>query len=182
LSTSGSYNVGIGHGALFNNISGCYNTAIGGFRVLYCNTTGNNNFAQGIRALYGNTIGSNNFAQGYLALRCNTTGSNNFAVGCLAGCSITTGCGNVIIGGFAGSAGLVETLVIQAGTCQRLKIDSGGLCINGSLYTPPAGAASTPTSLGTVYAYTTSGTGNVQIGFCSGNTTQTGTNNFAAGC
>ncbi len=42
-------------------------------------------------------------------------------------------------------------------------------------------ANATPTSLGTVFGYTT-GSGNTAIGCCSGNITQTGSNNFAVGC
>lgn len=47
---------------------------------------------------------------------------------------------------------------------------------------PPANVSSaTPTSLGTVFGYTT-GNGNTSVGCCAGNTTQTGANNIAVGC
>ena len=49
--------------------------------------------------------------------------------------------------------------------------------ILGAVVTAPA----TPTTLGTVFGYTT-GNGNISIGCCSGNITQTGVDNFAAGC
>jgi hypothetical protein len=44
-----------------------------------------------------------------------------------------------------------------------------------------ASTLATPTSLGSVFGYTT-GLGNVGIGCCAGNKTQTGCYNFAAGC
>jgi hypothetical protein len=111
--------------------TGNNNIAIGYQAMLY-NIVGSNNIAFGCTALGGSNSGSNNIGMGFGALKGNSTGSNNYAIGCIAGCSITTGCGNVIIGGFAGTAGLTETFVVQAGTCQRLKVDSGGLCVNGA--------------------------------------------------
>ena len=86
-------------------------------------------------ALGQNTTGSDNIAQGYHALNCNSTANYNIALGGYAGCAITTGSGNVIIGSYGGSAGLSCTVVVQAGNCQRIKVDGGGLCINGALFT-----------------------------------------------
>jgi hypothetical protein len=135
-------NVALGDGVLAGNTTGLYNTAIG-TSALSANTTGNNNSAIGISALISNTIGINNAAAGSDALRSNsagnnnsalgvsalynnTTGSNNTCVGHQAGLLLTTGSNNTIIGNILGTAGLSDTVIIGAGTTERLRIDSAG--------------------------------------------------------
>jgi hypothetical protein len=135
-------NVALGDGVLAGNTTGLYNTAIG-TSALSANTTGNNNSAIGISALLSNTIGINNAAAGADALRSNsagnnnsafgvsalynnTTGSSNTCVGQQAGLLLTTGSNNTIIGNILGTAGLADTVIIGAGTTERLRIDSSG--------------------------------------------------------
>jgi hypothetical protein len=67
------------------------------------------------------------------ALFFNTTGSSNIALGVCSGCLITTGTNNTVIGSLSGSAGLVCTVLLGAGTCERIKVDNSGLCVNGTL-------------------------------------------------
>jgi len=75
-----------------------------------------------------NTIGNNNTAMGLQALK-NTEGAYNTAVGRGAGSALTTGDNNTIIGGVAGEAGLANTVIIGAGTTERMRIDSSGHAI-----------------------------------------------------
>ena len=117
--STGSYNTGIGSGALFGNFSvqnspGNYNTATGyqvlynyttgssntasGYQALYSLSTGDNNTATGVSALYGNTTGVNNVANGVNALKSNTTGVSNTATGVSALLSSTFGNSNTAVG------------------------------------------------------------------------------------
>lgn len=90
-------NVGIGHQALYSNITGNCNVATG-YRALYTNTYGGGNVANGNCALYFNTNGGNNTATGWKALYTNTTGYRNVAIGCGALYSNETGYCNVANG------------------------------------------------------------------------------------
>ena len=105
--------------------TGSYNTAFGDIS-LYSNTTGNFNSANGVEALQNNTIGSFNIANGFRALLSNTTGNNNIAIGYNAGNALTTGSNNTIIGNVSGTAGMADTVIIAAGTTERMRIDSSG--------------------------------------------------------
>jgi len=69
---------------------------------------------------------STNTAVGNNALLSNTTGAFNTCIGYQAGQSLTTGNNNTIIGSIAGTAGLSNTVIIGAGTAERLRIDSSG--------------------------------------------------------
>lgn len=145
--TTGNYNTATGANALQSNTTGSYNTA-SGYKTLEKNTTGNDNTASGIQALYFNTTGQRNTASGAYALERNTTGISNTALGDVAlrfnetgnynigigagaGDAITTGSNNTIIGDYPGTASLSNTLVIAAGSADRLKVDASGLYING---------------------------------------------------
>jgi len=76
-------------------------------------------------------VGSNNVALGARALyRSNSTTGGNIGVGACAGCDLTTGINNTIIGSLPGVAGCVCTLLIGAGTCERIRVDDTGLYIN----------------------------------------------------
>mgnify|MGYP003126911675 CR=1 FL=1 len=97
------------------------------------NTTAEDNTAVGYDALYANTTGANSVAVGFEALNDNTTGAKNIGIGFGAGDAITTGSNNTIIGDYAGSTTLADTLVIAAGTTERIKVDGNGLYVNGSL-------------------------------------------------
>ena len=175
--TGGVHNIAFGYDALANNLIGGCNIAFGS-QALTTQTSGDNNVALGYRAMGYGLTGSNNVAIGNQALLNNTT-SNNIGIGQNSGSSITTGTNNTIIGGLAGSAGLVCTVLIGAGTCERIKVDDNGLCINGSLLANASPA--TPTSLGTTYASNQTSYCNTFVGYCAGNTTTTGKNNIGIG-
>ena len=96
--------------------------------------TGVNNFATGLGALYANTTGSNDIAIGVDSLYSNTTGSNNVGIGQYAGQLITTGSNNTIIGSLSGAVDLADTVLIGAGTTERIKVDASGLYINGDVF------------------------------------------------
>ena len=143
--TVGTSNVGLGTGALYNN-TGNLNTALG-YVALNENTTGNYNTATGSESLKSNTIGNNNTALGTYTLKQNITGSKNTAlgygalfwntgdynigIGYTAGDAITTGSNNTIIGDYSGTTALSNTVVIAAGTTERLKITATSFSVNG---------------------------------------------------
>ena len=128
--TSGSANTALGYQTLTFNTTGNNNTALG-HQVLFTNTTGGYNTASGAYALWANTIGDFNIAVGYQSLNSNTSGDSNIGIGIGAGGGIVTGSNNTIIGGVAGTSTLSSTVLIAAGTTERLKVDSSGLYING---------------------------------------------------
>ena len=148
LNTTGTANTATGYGTLINNTTGGYNTANGlmssfanttgghntasGTYALKFNTTGGHNTANGDTALHSNTTASYNTASGAYALRLNTTGTKNVGLGYGAGDAITTGSNNTIIGDYAGTTTLADTVVIAAGTTERLKIDASGIQVNGA--------------------------------------------------
>jgi hypothetical protein len=161
--TTGEGNVASGYEALKNNTTGYDNTAIG-MASLSQNTTGNKNTAVSRESLRSNTTGSENTAIGYqaaysnytasfntaigrLALMYNTTGAKNIGLGYGAGDGITTGSNNTVIGDLAGTSTMADTVLIGAGTTERLKIDSTGLYVNGSSTALGGGGPSNPTGL-----------------------------------
>jgi hypothetical protein len=128
--TTGSNNVAIGKSSLLTASTASGNTAVG-YQSLYFNTASNCT-AFGYSALYSNTSGEYNHAFGRDSLQSLTTGSFNIGLGYNAGNAITTGSGNTIIGNYAGTTTLANTLVIAAGTTERLKVDASGLTVNGA--------------------------------------------------
>ena len=128
--TTGDNNIGVGINTLTSTTTGSLNIAVGR-NALLTNITGGNNTALGGDALRHTTT-SNNTGVGYDALEANTSGTENIALGAFAGDEITTGSNNTIIGHYAGTAALADTVVIAAGTTERLKVTSAGLQINGA--------------------------------------------------
>ena len=119
-------NTAVGVSALNSgSLSGNYNTVVGS-GSLTLNTTGASNTAVGASTSYSNLVGSNNTAVGVSALYFNT-GSTNLALGQNAGSALTTGNNNTIIGSVAGTAGLSNTVIIAAGSAERMRIDSSGV-------------------------------------------------------
>jgi len=118
-------NTATGSNALAANTTGANNTAHGA-NALQLNTTGINHTAVGRLALQLNTTGNFNTALGVQALQNNTTGIGNTAIGTGAGLNLTTGSNNTIIGRINGTAGLSDTVIIGAGTTERMRIDSSG--------------------------------------------------------
>lgn len=123
-SLSGAYNIAIGAYPLFNNTSGTNSVAIG-TQALATNTTGYRNTAVGDTALTTNLVGAYNTALGNAALNL-STGNNNLGLGHSAGSALTTGNNNTIIGSVAGTAGLSDTVIIAAGSAERMRINSVG--------------------------------------------------------
>jgi hypothetical protein len=97
--TTGSFNTGVGGGALVLN-NGSSNTAVGAAALLL-NTTGAQNTAVGTDTLVFNDSGSSNTAIGYSALTNNTTGVSNTALGGEALTANTSGNNNTVIGNLA---------------------------------------------------------------------------------
>ena len=125
-SLSGGNNTALGAIALTSLTTGVFNTAVGQ-AALNADTGGNYNAAVGASALALNTSGANNSAVGAYSLSGNISGSSNIGVGVNAGNALTTGSNNTIIGSVAGTAGLSDTVIIAAGTTERMRIDSTGL-------------------------------------------------------
>ena len=117
-------NTAVGVSALASNTTGDSNTA-NGREALFASTTGNSNTANGREALFASITGNSNTANGYRALFTNT-GNSNIGLGQGAGSSLTTGNNNTIIGSVAGTAGLSDTVIIAAGSAERMRIDSAG--------------------------------------------------------
>lgn len=126
--TAGIYNAANAFQALYSNTTGNYNTASGTL-ACYSNSTGDFNTASGLQALYSNTTGSNNFAGGGEALYLNN-GNYNIGVGKGAGSAITTGSNNTVIGSVPGTSAMADTVLIAAGTTERLRVDASGLSVN----------------------------------------------------
>ena len=93
--TDGSFNTGVGVGALVLN-NGSSNTAVGAVALLL-NTTGSNNTAVGTGTLVNNTT-DRNTAVGANALLADNSGTDNCAVGFEALTSDTTGGANTAVG------------------------------------------------------------------------------------
>ncbi len=139
--TSGDYNIAIGQTVLYYNTTGGYNIAIGS-STLYNNISGGSNIAIGSDALGGNTGGNNNVAIGNSSLLNCKTASNNVAIGinaaggvtgnrnvCIgvgAGQNLSDSANNTIIGSIFGSSSLNGTIILGAGTTERMRIDSSG--------------------------------------------------------
>lgn len=106
--TSGVQNVGVGRYALKSNTSGASNVAIGS-SSMYGNTTGGSNVAVGLSSMLTNTTGTFNASLGYQTLYNQTTGVYNTALGYNAGLGNKTGGSNVFIGKNAGPNGTTST-------------------------------------------------------------------------
>ena len=103
-----------------------------GARAGQANVSGNDNISIGSDSGFAIRSSCNSIFLGRQAGLNVTTGSTNIFMGCIAGCTVTTGFSNTIIGSIAGTAGLCNTVIIAAGTCERLKVDDSGLLVNGA--------------------------------------------------
>ena len=142
---TGCDNIAIGHctAEFMNQGAGC-NIAIGRLSSYYM--CGSHNIAIGNQSLNGTlfSTGNCNVAIGGSALSSIFGGNLNIAIGCNAGSNITTGSNYTIIGSLPAAAGCVCTVLIGAGTCERIKVDNNGLYVNGALQ---GGASSGPAVL-----------------------------------
>lgn len=78
--STGTHNLAVGEGSLFDVTSSSYTTALG-YRTLFSCQTDVGNFAAGAYALYTNNGGRYNFACGYQSMFFNVTGDYNLALG-----------------------------------------------------------------------------------------------------
>lgn len=129
VNTTNNYNTAIGYNSMYNQ-SGSKNVALGANSLQ--NGTGGFNTAIGIDTFTNLTSGSTNVGVGYWSLISTTSGSNNIGVGYNSGGSITTGSNNTVIGSLAGSTNMSSTVLVGAGTTERLKVNSTGLYVNQS--------------------------------------------------
>lgn len=127
--TSSGANVALGAYSLKYHREGHKNIAIG-YNSLYGMVTGYENTIIGSESLCTMQCGSNNVVLGAYGLRSATLSNNNVAIGHRAGVCVTTGENNTIIGSLNGSPSLYCTVLIGAGTCERIKVDDTGLYIN----------------------------------------------------
>ena len=144
---TGASNLAVGFQSLNRNTSGASNVALGNYS-LYYNLSGASNSALGVSALYNNLGGAQNTGVGAYSLNSNTSGSANIGIGYNAGNALTTGSNNTIIGSFAGTAGLSDTVIIAAGSAERLRINSSGNVGIGT--TTPQGKVDSAASYGTL--------------------------------
>jgi hypothetical protein len=117
-------NVVVGSLAFVSNTSGANNIAIGR-EALETNSTGSSNIAIG-RDTGRLVTSDNNTLVGYRAGFNLASGSKNICIGYGSGAQVTTGSNNTIIGDIDGTAALADTVIIGAGTTERLRIDSSG--------------------------------------------------------
>ena len=142
--TTGTKNVATGMYALYSNTDS-KNVATG-FEALKSNTSGGSNTASGYQALKATTTADKNTANGAYALVSNTTGAFNIGLGYGAGTLITTGSNNTVIGDLEGTAAMAGTVLIGAGSTERLKVDSTGLYVNGVAVSSGANITSNATA------------------------------------
>jgi len=135
-------NLAVGNGALDTNTTGTNNIAVG-YLSLNSNQTGANNVAVGYETMVGTTNAFADTALGARALQNISSGQYNIGIGYNAGNSITTGNGNTIIGSVSGTAGLTDTVIIAAGTTERIRVDGSNLYINGTIFTGGGGGGLT---------------------------------------
>ena len=123
----GNHNAAFGRMALQEIVNGDYNTAVGN-HALRDLTDGDNNTGVGRYALLNVENSNGNTAIGVMALSGNVSGSNNAAIGYKAGTNIE-GSNNTILGAYEGvdsDSALSDTVIISAGTSERLRVDSSG--------------------------------------------------------
>jgi hypothetical protein len=130
LATSAAaYNTAVGYQTLQNLTTGKLNTALG-VETLRAIVNGDENVAVGVLAGSVMVSGSGNTLVGRSALE-RGTGSNNIVIGNQAGSAITAGDNNTVIGSLesfsVSTTTLTGTVLIGAGSTERLRIDSTGL-------------------------------------------------------
>lgn len=127
---------------------GYFNTTVGSIGFGITNTSFNQN--------------CNSTTLGYQAFQNATGAHNTVVIGSGAGSCLTVEQNNTIIGRLPGVVGACDTVWIGAGQCERLKVNSVGLYINGALV---------PTGINA----------NCSVAFGNGLSSSTGLNNIAIG-
>ena len=132
---SGDYNTGVGYASFGYDGSGnvlekpgSRNTGLGVFTLPRLSSSAATlNTAVGANAGQATTTGSRNTLIGASAGNDITTGTYNLMLGYNAGDGIDTGVNNTIIGSISGlTPNLSDTVIIAAGTSERMRIDSVG--------------------------------------------------------
>lgn len=152
--------------------------------------------AVGSDALKNNTASSNT-AVGSFAGEAVTSGSGNLLLGYTAGNAITTGSNNTIIGTVAGTTTLSDTIILAAGTTERMRVGANVIvgraqptnltgAVNVIIGTGNSGSSLTTGSSNIIIGQNTNttlttGSGNVSIGFNVGNFPTNAVNNVAIG-
>jgi hypothetical protein len=131
----GNYGVAIGFAAMGYDNSGTVpevpgdgNTALGSFTLARISSSvSTRNTSAGYRANQIMLVGGNNTTIGAYSFQNFVTGSYNIMVGDAAGAGIVSGSNNTIIGSITGlTASLNDTIIIGAGTTERIRINSLG--------------------------------------------------------
>lgn len=194
---TGSFNTGIGAGALVLNTSDS-NTAVGAAALLL-NITGTNNTAHGVAtlvfnnadqntamgafALNNNTTGNFNTANGAFALNFNTAGEENTATGVNAIISNTIGNGNTAMGYQALSSNTTGNFNTAIGHGALISNSTGGgntTVGNNSLTNNDEGAGNAAVGDQALHDNTT-GNLNTAIGFAALFNSMTGDSNIGVG-
>jgi len=198
LVTDGSFNTGVGAGALVLN-TGSSNTGIGA-AALILNTTGERNTAVGTAAMVNNAAGNDNTAVGDHALTSQTGEGPNTAVGSGALFSNTTGSDNTANGAFAlfaNTEGIENTATgdsaLENNTIGSFNTANGFQVLNSNttgdfntangafaLFSNTEGCFNTANVLDALLSNTT-GDGNTANGFEALNGNTEGSNNTATG-
>jgi hypothetical protein len=131
----GTYGVGIGYAAMGYDNSGIVpvvpgdgNTALGSFTLARISSSvSTRNTSAGYRANQIMLVGGNNTTIGAYSFQNFVTGSYNIMIGDAAGAGIVSGSNNTIIGSITGlTASLNDTIIIGAGSTERIRINSSG--------------------------------------------------------
>jgi hypothetical protein len=130
FSSGSTGNIAIGIGAL-KITSGSSNFGLGTF-ALTNNTSGETNIAIGTGAGYNNATGNRNIFIGFDAGSNIITGSSNTFIGAEAGADAISS-SNTIIGRIRGDASLESTIIIAAGTVQKLRHQNDIFQVTGSV-------------------------------------------------
>jgi hypothetical protein len=185
--TSGTQNNAFGMGSLgldsTSNVTGSRNIAMG-YYALGKQTSGSDNVGIGHFALYSNTTGATNVAIGTQALVLNTTASNNTAVGYQAGYSNTTGANNTLLGYQAGYTGTTSGANIAFGYQAGFGNTTGNYNValgHTALYTNTTGAYNVAVGYQSLYSANNVTGQNVGLGWATGYSVTTGTNNTFIG-
>ena len=165
LTMSGANNTAMGYQALLNNTTGPANTAIG-IQAMYSHSTGNSNTALGEKALYSLVNGGQNTALGSYALNTMTTGTDNTAVGRQSMQLADGGSFNIAMGRYS--------LMNNTG-------DSNVALGYQALLTNATSSGNTALGTNAIGNLLSGGGYNTALGYSTGPTLTTGTNNILIG-
>ena len=170
--TTGGFNAAIGWQSLRGLTTGSFNTGVGAGTLALNNA--DQNTATGAGALLSNTIGSFNTAHGAFALFTNTEGGGNTATGLQSLFHNTIGNANTATGEaalFNNSSGNDNTANGDSTLVNNVTGEGNVAIGSQALHSNTAGSANTAVGGGALFSST--GTGNIAIGFNAGNNVST---------